>query len=322
VTQVFAQARRRLALRYVVLFALVLGVFSAVFFVAIATVIQPAFDIGPEPPDSATASLAYSRAVEAIALVLMVADLAVVGLVALAAFYLADRTLRPIRDAHERQGRFVADASHEIRSPLAVIRSTVDRALEPTADEGTREQALETIGEAVDRLTATTRGLLTLAAVEQPLRAGSEPIDVSVAVAEAVAVARQASPEAEATIELNLAPDLLVLGDSDALTSLVRNLVDNALRYAPRGTVRVRASGSASTATVEVSDEGPGIARDELDRVFEPFYRVRADSKSPLGTGLGLAIAARLARELGGRLQVESKVGEGCLFRLTLSRAR
>lgn len=317
----FADARRRLALRYVALFALVLSVFSAVFFVAIAIVIQPAFDIGPEPTDAAAARANYSRAVEAIALGIVVADAAVVVLVAAAAWYLADRTLRPIRDAHDRQGRFVTDASHEIRSPLAVIRSTVDGALEPTASEASRTQALVTIGEAVDRLSATTSGLLTLAAVERPLRAAREPIDVSVAVAEAVAAARQAQP-AVATIELNLAPDLLVLGDSDALTSLVRNLVDNAVRYAPGGPIGVRTSGAPNTAVVEVSDEGPGIAERDLERIFEPFYRVRADSRAPSGTGLGLAIAARLARELGGRLQVASKVGEGSVFRLTLPRER
>jgi two-component system, OmpR family, sensor kinase len=319
-TQVFAEARRRLALRYVVLFALVLTAFSTVFFVAIAIVIQPAFDIGPEPPEGAPATRAYTRTIERIGLVVIVADVAVVSGVAFVAWYLAERTLRPVRDAHERQGRFVADASHEIRSPLAVIRSTVDQALSPAANDQTRTDALVTIGDAVDRLTATTRGLLTLAALERPLGATRDPIDVSVAVAEAVATARAAEPSPGTTIELNLAPDLLVRGDSDALTGLVRNLIDNALRYASGRPIGVRASGTPGSAIVEVTDHGPGIAPADLERVFEPFYRVRADSKAPPGTGLGLAIAARLARELGGRLQAESKVGEGSVFRVTLPR--
>ncbi len=320
--QVFAVARRRLALRYVVLFALVLSAFSAVFYVVIAIVIQPAFDIGPEPPDGVVAALTYTRAIESIGLAIVVADVVVVAIVAVVAYYLADRTLRPIRDAHERQGRFVADASHEIRSPLAVIRSTVDRATEPGADDETRIQALATISDAVDRLSATTRGLLTLAAVERPLRAARERIDVSVSVAEAVAAARQGTPDAKGTIELSLAPDLLVLGDTDALTSLVRNLIENALRHAPGSEVRVRTIGRSGMAIVEVSDHGPGIGEADLRRVFEPFFRVRADSRAPTGTGLGLAIAARLARELGGRLQAESTPRRGSTFRLTLPRER
>lgn len=98
--QVFAVARRRLALRYVVLFALVLSAFSAVFYVVIAIVIQPAFDIGPEPPDGVVAALTYTRAIESIGLAIVVADVVVVAIVAVVAYYLADRTLRPIRDAH------------------------------------------------------------------------------------------------------------------------------------------------------------------------------------------------------------------------------
>jgi signal transduction histidine kinase len=322
-THLFVEARRRLAFRYLALFALVLVLFSAAFYVAIAVVIQPAFDIGPEPAEGAGARAAYVRTVERIAIVVVAADIAVVAAVAVAGWYLADRTLRPVRDAHERQGRFVADASHEIRSPLAVIRATVDRALDPAADERTREEALVTIGEAVDRLTATTRGLLTLAAVEAPARGSRDVVDVSVAVAEAVAAARaSAGPDAGRRLEVSLEPDLLIRGDSEVLTTLVRNLVDNAFRYAPRGAIVVRAERSTGSAVVEVADHGPGIAQADLERIFEPFYRVRADAKAPPGTGLGLAIAARLARELGGRLQVESTVGSGSTFRLTLPRAR
>jgi len=326
VTDLFRDARRRLALRYVALFALVLVAFSAVFFVVISIVIQPAFDIGPEPPEGAVADAAWARAVERIGIVIVVADVAIVGLVALVAWHLAERTLRPVRDAHERQGRFVADASHEIRSPLAVIRSTVDRGLAPEADDATRREALVTIGSAVDRLSATSRGLLTLAAVERGRDAAREPIDVSVAVAEAVELARHAAaPNADGglpSVEVDLAPDLVVLGDDESLVALVRNLVDNALRHGRAACVRVSASAMAATAVVSVEDSGPGIPEAELERVFEPFYTVRADAGAPSGTGLGLAIAARLARELGGRLEAESTVGRGSVFRLTLPRAR
>lgn len=318
----FGQARRRLAFRYVVLFGLVLAVFSAVFFVAISIVIQPAFDIGPEPPTGLAAERAYVRTIERIGVAILVADVATIAIVGGVAWYLADRTLRPIRDAHERQGRFVADASHEIRSPLAIIRTTVDHALEPTTDDAARRDDLVTIGAAVDRLSATSRGLLTLAAVERRPGGSDERVDVSVAVAEAVALAQGAASPGHPAIDVNLEPDLVVLGDDASLTSLVRNLVENALRHGAGAPVSVRTGGNATTATVEVRDRGPGIPPQDLPRIFEPFYRVRADSRATPGTGLGLAIAARLARELGGRLQAESTVGAGTTMLLTLPRAR
>ncbi len=320
-SDVFRTARRRLALRYVVLFALALAVFSAVFFAFVAVIIQPAFDIGPEPPEGAAGRVAYTREIERIGFAVLVADVALVGVVAFAGYHLADRTLRPISDAHDRQGRFVADASHEIRSPLAVIRATVDRGLDPESDDEARTAALRTIGEAAQRLTATSNGLLELASADRQF-VRAEPVDVSVAVAEAVSRARDAVGGDAVHVELSLAPDVVVLGDDESLTNLVRNLVENALRYDTRGPVTIRSSATGWQAVVEVVDRGPGIPTTDLERIFEPFYRVRADAKAPRGTGLGLAIAARLAHQLGGRLRAESTVGQGTTMRLTLPRHR
>ena len=124
----FARARLRLTLLYIALLALVLGVFSGVFYVALATVLSPSFDVAPELTSEQVAAAAYQVTIERIGVALVAAYIAVVAVVGLAAWALASRTLLPIRDAHDRQRRFVADASHEIRTPLAAIRATAEEA--------------------------------------------------------------------------------------------------------------------------------------------------------------------------------------------------
>ena len=128
----FSRARRRLTLLYIALFALVLGIFTLVFVGALAVTLAPAFDIAPELSSEKAAEVAYRQTIERIGIALVVGDLAVLAFVGGAAWVLAARTLEPIREVHNRQRRFVADASHEMRSPLAAIRSTAEAALART----------------------------------------------------------------------------------------------------------------------------------------------------------------------------------------------
>ncbi len=320
----FRRARIRLTALYIALFASVIGLFSLVFYIGFATVLAPNFDIGPELSNEQAADAAYQTTVERIGIALVAADLVVVALVGVAAWVLAARTLRPIREAHARQRRFVADASHEMRTPLAAIRSSAEGALvAPASDEALR-RALSTVALSADRLTRITNDLLLLARTEELPDARREPIDLSVTVAEAAeafAIAHPAMPRAR----LTLGPDLRVSADPDEIGRIVANLLDNAVRYglSPNGTpARVTSRAADREAIVEVTDEGPGIAAADLDRIFEPFHRVRADAATPDGSGLGLAIARSLAERNGGRLSASSQVGAGSTFRLVLPRFR
>ena len=319
----FERARRRLALRYLAVLVVVLGAFSLVFLVTMAIVLRPAFDVAEDSTTDAAVRSAYQRSVERIGLALVVADGAVVVFVGAAAYFLADRTLRPIRQAHERQRRFVADASHEMRNPLAAIRSTAESALGGPADPADQRAALGAIlgasgaADRPDRRPAPAR----------PERAG--PARAATAAAGPVDRGRRGrrggsrrERSAEAIV-VSLAADLEVEADDDEIRRIVSNLVDNALRHGQGdGPVRVRTSVVDGQAVVEVADHGPGIAAADLERIFEPFYRVRADAAASSGSGLGLAIAADLAARNGGRLTVESEPGQGATFRLSLPRVR
>ena len=320
----FARTRRRLTVLYVGLFGLIVGAFSVVFYVALATALAPTFDVAPELTNEQAAAIAYQATLEQVRAAVVLADLAVVGLVGIAAWILAARTLRPIAEAHARQRRFVADASHEMRTPLAAIRASAEGALAGRASEGELRGALGIVVESSGRLSSLTNDLLLLARADEPppIRR-APPMDLSVVVvetAEAYAIAHPELPRATTT----LAPDLAVVADPDEIGRVVANLLDNAYRYGgptpapPRITTRV----VDREAVAEVADYGPGIAAADLERVFEPFARLHADAAAPDGSGLGLAIARSLAQRNGGRLTVTSRPGEGATFRLWLPRLR
>jgi len=319
----FERARRRLAIRYVAILMVVIGAFSAVFFGVLVVVLQPDFDATQDLSPRAVEERAYRRAIERIALAIALADGAVLTVVGLAAYYVAGRTLGPIREAHDRQRRFVADASHEMRTPITAIRSTAESALAEGDPSPPERTALETIVASTDRLTSVTGDLLLLARSERGVLAERHAdLDLSVVVAEAVAAARRGD-RSGARIELTLEPDLVVSADEQEIGRIVTNLVDNALQHATGPTaIRVRTCTLDGLATVEVADDGPGIPDEDVEHVFEPFYRVRSATGPGDGTGLGLAIAADCARRNQGRLTLVPTGGRGATFRLQLPRAR
>ncbi len=316
----FTRTRIRLTVLYIALFAIVLGVFSVVFYIGIGTALAPTFDLGPELTNEQAAEVAYQATLDQIRIALVVADLAVVVLVGGAAWILATRTLRPIGEAQARQRRFVADASHEMRTPLAAIRASAEGALAGPASEDELRNALGVVVDSADRLSRLTNDLLLLARADElpPDRRGAQ-VDMSVVVAETLVAfvgAHPDLPRARAT----LSPDLPVAADPDEIGRIVANLVDNAYRY---GAPTVRPPRIATRlvddhAVVEVGDDGPGIAAADLERIFEPFARLHAEADTPDGSGLGLAIARSLARRNGGTLTVTSHPGEGATFRLSL----
>jgi signal transduction histidine kinase len=318
----FRRARLRLTVLYIVLFALTIGIFSLVFYVGFATVLVPAFDLGPELTSEQVAQVAYQTTLERVGLALLAADLIVVALVALAAWALAERTLRPIREAHARQRRFVADASHEIRTPLAAIRSSAEGALASATSVDELRAALAVDARSAERLARITNDLLVLARADDAPTDRHDPIDLSIVVAETVEAFALAHPELPHA-RLSLGADLRVAADETEVSRIVANLLDNAFRYI--GGVGLKPASIVTTtsdrdALVEVQDDGPGIAAADHERIFEPFHRVHAEADGPDGSGLGLAIARSLAVRNGGRLTVASEPGSGATFRLSLPR--
>jgi heavy metal sensor kinase len=231
-----------------------------------------------------------------------------------------NRMLDRLAQSFHSQQRFIADASHELRSPLANLRMALELALRRTRTTAEYHQVLQSALEEVDRLGGLVKGLLTLARADSAhLETAQDPVPLQPLLQRVLADYQLRAKEKGLSVELSL-PALMVRGDSEWLYQLFANLIDNALRYTPApGTVRVIGSKQNGTAKVQVIDTGIGIAPQHLAHLFERFYRVDKErSREEGGSGLGLAICQEIVRVHGGTLTVESTVGKGSIFTVFL----
>jgi signal transduction histidine kinase len=233
--------------------------------------------------------------------------------------------LRRLRDSVQMSRRFLADASHELRTPLTVIKGELQ---EIVAGEAARVEVHERIGsvlEEVARLEHLVSGLLVLSRLDAG-EVQREWLDVDLVqlTASTVEQMRLMAEDRGIQLELATAAPLIVRGDRGRLKQVIVNLLDNAIRFTPRGgTVTLRTGKSGADVVLEVVDTGIGIPAAALARVFDRFYRVdEARSRDDGGAGLGLSIARSICLAHGGQIEVHSEVGHGSCFRLRLPFAR
>ncbi|MGN9785908.1 sensor histidine kinase [Nonomuraea sp. ZG12] len=226
------------------------------------------------------------------------------------------------RRSEDRMRQFVTDASHELRTPLTSIRGFAEYARQnPNAD--TAELMLR-VESAAGRMGLLVDDLLLLAQVDQARPLKMRPVDMLALAADAVQDARILSPSREIGLDVVGGAALIVSGDEVRLRQVVGNLMSNALIHTEDGTpITVRVGADDETAFLEVADKGPGLTPDQVERVFERFYRAdsarsRRRSGEDRGSGLGLAIVQALVRAHGGTVVATSAVGEGATFRVEL----
>ncbi|HVG07750.1 MAG TPA: ATP-binding protein, partial [Thermoanaerobaculia bacterium] len=219
---------------------------------------------------------------------------------------------------------FVANVSHELKTPLAAIRGYAETLRDGALDEpATASRFNERILVQCRRLQALLDDLLTLSRLESvtPQPSEREPVELPAVIHRAAEVLSDAASERHVRIELDVDEEVPAFsGDPEGIERLVVNLLDNAVKYnRPEGTVRLRLSQADGHALLEVSDTGIGIPQDALSRIFERFYRVdKGRSRDEGGTGLGLAIVKHVAQTHGGHVEVESRIGKGSTFRVRL----
>ena len=268
------------------------------------------------------------------------------------AFHAQEESEQAAHRSEDRMRRFIADASHELRTPLTTIRGFAEyyrqrggvrkdqdqlsgtspadsTAPDGTAGDGLTPQDLDRIMRRLEaeasRMGLLVEDLLTLARLDQQRPLKLAPVDLLALAGDAVQDARMVAPGRP--IDLSVAPGaaFLVDGDEPRLRQVIGNLLNNALTHTPPGTpVRVKiASGNldngAPAVVLDVEDDGPGMERDQAQRVFERFYRAdQARNRASGGTGLGLAIVAGLVAAHGGTVSVRTAPGEGADFQVRL----
>jgi signal transduction histidine kinase len=220
-----------------------------------------------------------------------------------------DRMRLQLAQLDTARKEFVANASHELRTPLFSLAGFLELMDDEDLDEPTRREFLATTREQVDRLTRLAGDLLDLSRVDAGrLRVEREEVSVSEVAA---VLAEELRPLAESTdheLTLNVDDDVWALADEERVLQVGRALAGNALAHTPPGThVTIATRRAGDRVLLEVTDDGPGIAPEHLDRIFDRFYRV--DGTQASGSGLGLAIARELAQHMGGAVSVETRPG-------------
>ncbi len=230
-----------------------------------------------------------------------------------------DSMLDRLEVSFSDQRRFVADASHELRTPVAVIRGNLDILRQPWADEDEREESLRVIDDEVGRMQRLLDDMLSLARSDSSaMRRPFQPLEVSSLLAE---VATKARALGDRTITLTCAADLWVSGDPDMLEQALLNIVRNAVEHTrPRGRIGIACSGVAGRVVVAVSDDGPGLRSEDIVRVFDRFYRATGGPRPAAsgGSGLGLSIAQRLVEQHGGTIAAHNAEDGGAVFEVSL----
>ncbi|MCA9792470.1 MAG: HAMP domain-containing histidine kinase [Candidatus Eremiobacteraeota bacterium] len=211
--------------------------------------------------------------------------------------------VRRLDESFSAQRRFVADASHELKTPLTSIRGMAEMLRRGAANDPTdRELALATIEREVDRMSLLVTDLLALSKAEHLPMQDAQPVDLTALLQEFTGEARLECPAG-----------MMARAHPEPLRRVIRNLVDNAHKYSPEeGSVSIAVQAVAEGVEIRVEDSGIGIEPEDLERVFDRFYRTDpARARDTGGTGLGLSIVAALVERMGGRVWLESQKGAG-----------
>jgi two-component system phosphate regulon sensor histidine kinase PhoR len=218
---------------------------------------------------------------------------------------------------------FVANVSHEVKTPLTSVRGYAETLLEGgLEDPEHREGFVRVIRDQATRLQELVDDLLSLSELERPeARLRVERFDLRALAERQIAALADRAAHAGLVLELLPGEPEWVEGDRARIEQVLANLLDNALKYTERGGVTVALEGDATRVSCTVQDTGTGIPAEDLDRIFERFYRVdKGRSREKGGTGLGLSIVKHIMALHEGRVSVESAPGEGSRFRFTIPR--
>lgn len=221
-----------------------------------------------------------------------------------------------LQTSEGKRARFVSDASHELKTPLASIKLLTDSILQNDMDGATVREFVSDIGNEADRLTRMTQKLLSLSRIESQEDGDCEITYIAPTIERVVRMLTGLAEQSNIQIELDCQQDCPILILEDDLYQIIFNLVENGIKYnRPGGTLTIRVFREDDNAILQVADTGVGIPEDALSHVFERFYRVdKARSRSSGGSGLGLAIVRNMVERNQGTIHAESVLGQGSVF--------
>lgn len=220
-----------------------------------------------------------------------------------------------IRRLENMRSQFVANVSHELKTPLTSIKGFAET-LKIVDDKETRERFLDIINGEADRLTTLINDILTLSDLEQRNEMNNEDVDVNNIIESVYIMLKPLAEKKNISITKELVGNPVIEGDANKFKQMLINLVENAIKYSENnGDVKIITNIADDKVIIKVQDEGIGISKEHIPRLFERFYRVdKARSREKGGTGLGLAIVKHIVINFGGTIKVESKINKGTTF--------
>ena len=229
-----------------------------------------------------------------------------------------------LQKSFETQNRIISDASHELRTPVSVIRSSCDVMLLKERSKGEYIEALNTIKTVSESMSKLITDLLSLARLESGVLSPSDfrVVSLNLCIEKALQVTKSFIEHKQITAKVLLAEDINIMGDDDRLTEALLNIIENAIKYnKSQGIIEITANRKEGLVVISIKDSGVGIQEHDLQHIFEPFYRAD-ESRSTEGTGLGLNIAKTIIEAYNGKIYVESSFGQGSIFTVIFPEVR
>lgn len=243
-------------------------------------------------------------------------------------FILSGKTLQPIKLALDKQKQFVTDAAHELKTPLTALQTSIEVNLMDKKNNQDTKRVLKENLEDVVRLNSLTGRLLKLSHTEENGQSGNRKVIDLLMISE-LALKKMKPVASKKNIKLNIDTgpykNIKVFGDEESLLEAIIILLDNAIKYSQKNSnIILKTSQQKRMGIVEVSDQGIGIAKKDIDKIFDRFYqsdtsRQKKFDKQTGGYGLGLALAKQIVENHGGKIEVDSQLGKGSVFRIKLA---
>ncbi len=324
----FRGAQGRLTLIYTTLLASILLISSSVTYSAFSSRLERRFArFPPRPPAVLPQDMVPPRAEEVRADLintLIIVNSFLLAVAGVLSYWLAGITLAPIQAAYDRQRRFLSDASHELRTPLAILQTDLENARADATPASPLQIQMESHLEEVGRMSQLVRDLLRLSRLdEENTHTHAEKlVDLQMAIETTVTRLMRLADTQNIHLSLTLPPEKGASWEvnEDLFLQVFENLTKNAILYnRPGGNVAVTLERDAQTAVITIKDTGIGIAAEDLERIFDRFYRVdRSRSRQTGGSGLGLAIARAAMERLHGTIKIDSTVDIGTTVTLLI----
>lgn len=243
------------------------------------------------------------------------------ALVAIAGYLFSGLALKPAEQAMQLTRRFVADAGHELNTPIAIIEASLEALTEILRENNVKEDLTDIIAKASARMSELASDLIFLARVENPIsHYVMAPVSVRKLLEDVCEDFSTLAKTRDIHFKLGAVTDLEVMGNLEFLRRMVTNLASNALRYTDEGgTIIIWSEAEGRNLAIKVSDTGIGIPPESIDHVFDRFYRVdKARARAAGGAGLGLSIVKAVVESHKGNITVTSEVGRGSTFKVTI----